>query len=109
MAKRKKQPPKEIVEYRHYAPVKVPAEDVLPEAMYEVIRRVEAIIDPRRGVLSEELSRDICRLLASREREWMRADRAERTQEHCYLDGRRDAFRTIQRDRELEIIAQAGG
>lgn len=99
--------PKEIVEYRHCAPVKVPAEDALPEAMFEVIRRIELVLDPRRGVLSEALSRDICRLLASREREWMRADRAERTQEHAYLAGRRDAFRAMQRDRELALIAEA--
>lgn len=86
------------VEYRHTAPVKVPAADVTPEAMHEVIRRIEAIVDPARGVLSPELSKDICRLLASRQREWLRADAAERRECGAYIDGRNDAARAMQFD-----------
>lgn len=95
----KRRKPKEIVEYRHFAPVKVPPEDVTPEAMHEVIRRIERALDPSRGVLSDDLSRDVCRLLASRDHEYLRADRAERREASAYRDGLNDARLALAGDR----------
>lgn len=99
---------KEIVEYRHTAPVKVPHEDVTPEAMHEVIRRLELAVDTRRGQMSPELSKDVCRLLESRHLENLRADRAERREATAYVEGQ-NAANAVQPSPPRNLVHEGRG